>query len=112
MPQKSVELDPGTRSTTSTSRARANSLAMPGPLGDAGVARHVRTQLLERVVLRRPPAIEARPVHGARHDPALLADLEDHPQLVGHAEQPSRVLCRDTSKFGRPDWHARQPPRA
>jgi hypothetical protein len=29
MPQKSVELEPWTRSTTSTSRARAKAFAMP-----------------------------------------------------------------------------------
>ena len=58
--------------------------ARPGPFGDAGVSRDVGQQLLDRILIRLAPAIEAGPVHGARHDPALLADFENHAQLVGH----------------------------
>ena len=60
-------------------------LRQAGPLGHAGVPRRVGEQLLDRVVLRGAPAIESRPVHRARDDPAFLADLEDDPQRVAHA---------------------------
>ncbi len=59
------------------------------PLGDTLVARPVRHHPVERVLLRRPPSIEPGPVHGTRDDPALLADLQDDPQRVGHGLQPT-----------------------
>ena len=73
MPQKSVEL----RARHAfhhlhVAGARDRNL-QPGPLRDPGVARHVRQQPVEGVVLRRPPAIEAGPIRGAGHDPAFLA---------------------------------------
>ena len=58
----------------------------PGPFGDADITGEVGQELDDGVVLRRAPAVEAGPVRGTRHDPALLADLEDHAQRVGHGE--------------------------
>ena len=83
MPQKSVELDPGTRSTMSTSRAVSNS--SPGPRARRRPRTAARTQeLRDGVVLGRAPAVEAGPVRGARDDPSLLADLEDDPERAAH----------------------------
>ena len=65
----------------------------PRPLGDPGVPRHVGQQLLDGVLLRRAPAIEAGPVHGARDDPARLADLEDEPQVVGRVGHRDRIVA-------------------
>ena len=84
MPQKSVELDPGTRSTTSGSRPARTALPRPARSATSTYRGRYDDSLIERVVLRGPPAIEAGPVHGPRHDPALLSDLQDHPQRVGH----------------------------
>src|SRR5207344_338242 len=69
----------------------------------AGVPRPIRQQLLDRVVLGCPPAIEAGPVHGAGYDPALLADLEDDVQGVGHAGQRTALdasgRCEDLAQL-------------
>ena len=82
-------------------RRCARTRAQAGPLGDARVPGAVGRKALDRGLLARAPPVEARPVHRARDDPPLLADLEDHPHRVRHAlptrpsGSPERVLLHD-----------------
>ena len=92
MPQKSVELDPGTRSTTSARDARANSVPRPARSATATIPREIGGQRGEGVVLGGSPAIEAGPVHRAGNDPTLPADLQDDTQRVGHVRQATSPI--------------------